>query len=209
MSISYINPYPGGGNIGIKPPDQDENILKQPEIIMSLKEINDYVEIAFNVLKKGNAITQYEIWSSYDNSDYKLLRIIPVDKYNRNRTSFTIKDRSYDRKTTIYYKIYALNNGLRYDPAMSFIKLKNEVPDPKYIVIEPMTEMFNIQYEVPDDRRLSHIEVYHNSALLKDDLSFDNANLIYKGKDSNILYVIKDNERDHYHQFWVKSITRV
>jgi len=210
MGISYMNPYPGGNNSGVvnPPGDHDGDIIKEPEINLILKEINDYVEVSFYVLKNKNIITEYEVWSSYDNIDYKLLRIIPIVNYNKNKTYFTIKDRSYDRKTTIYYKIYAVNKGQRYTPAINFIKLENEVPDPDYISIEPMTEMFNIKYGLPDDRRLSHVEVYQHAALLKEDLNFDNARLIYKGKDSNILYTIRDNEKDYFHQFWVKSITR-
>lgn len=217
MGISYINPYPGENSDDSTNNDpgqnfpgtgEDDYIREEPSINIYLKELNDHIEVKLDVDSYGNKITEYEIWSSYDNQDYNRIKIIPIDRYNENNSVFVFKDFSYNKKGEIFYKVYAVNSGERYKPFIRSTMIEGDVADPEFINVSALSEMFEIKVDIPDDRRLSHVEIYHHSSELENNLSEENSSLIYSGLSANIFYAFKEYEKDYYHKFWAKSITK-
>lgn len=217
MGISYINPYPGeeDSSNGGTAPDQsfpgtgeEDYIKEEPNIDIYLTEIKDYIEVKLDINTHGNKITEYEIWSSRDNQDYDRIKIIPIDQYNEDDSVFVFKDFSYSKKGEIFYKVYAVNSGERYKPFIRSLMIEGDVSDPEFIDVSALSEMFEIKVDIPNDRRLSHVEVYHHSSENEEELLRENSSLIYKGLSSNIFYTFKEFEKDYYHKFWAISVTK-
>lgn len=179
-----------------------------PPYNLALSEIDDYVELTFN-LPATLGVNEYEIWSSLGNADnYKLREIIPAEDIPQGTETLTVVDKSYSRVTTVYYKIYSVDDGNRSTALTGSIQLTNTVPDPASINVEPDLYSFNISYPVPDDRRLDSIEIYVDAKTDELSLNRTDATLIYKGLLNKTTYDIQTTDLEKTHQFWVESVTR-
>ncbi|MDP5273677.1 hypothetical protein [Chengkuizengella axinellae] len=184
----------------------DEHVaVPSPPQNLRLQEILDEVQITFDESSSSN-VTHYEVWSSIgDDTSYGLISVINQDEVNG---STTVLDSSYASKTTVYYKVVAVAPAHKSTEITGSISLQNTVGNPANLLITPEFDSYFIRYDLPRDRRLSHIEIKCHAVSDVNSLNESNATLIYSGLSDSFIYDIKENDLDKYHQFWVSSITR-
>jgi hypothetical protein len=103
--------------------------IPDPPVINNIKEIDNYVEITFtNQNVFANPVEKYEIWSSYNNQNFKM--IDTIEGSTEETAEFTYEDYSYEKTGGVYYKIFAVNKGVRSNPITTNILVSNEVVDP-------------------------------------------------------------------------------
>jgi hypothetical protein len=104
--------------------------IPDPPVINNIKEIDNYVEITFtNQNVFANPVEKYEIWSSYNNQNFKM--IDTIEGSTEETAEFTYEDYSYEKTGGVYYKIFAVNKGVRSNPITTNILVSNEVVDPE------------------------------------------------------------------------------
>lgn len=186
----------------------DFSEVPDPPSNLGLKEYADYVEISFD-MPDMTAVDEYEIWSSVgSNDDYKLREIVPVEDISFGQSRLVVVDKSYNAVTDIHYKIYAVNRGARSAGLAGSIALNNKVHNPLDVRLDSDVNVFDLNYNVPDDRRLAYVEVYLDIKESNSDLSRDTAERIYKGLADHVSYHVKAGDENKYHKFWVESVTR-
>jgi hypothetical protein len=104
--------------------------------------------------------------------------------------------------------VFSVSKGKRSIGVEASQAVANGVPDPTGMAVIPSVEHFIIEYSMPDDRRLSHIEIYKDANDDDSLLSEGNATLVYSGLNENFVYKIPESDLDKFHQFWIFSITR-
>ena len=122
-------------------------------------------------------------------------------------TSYTHQD-VVDRNGTVNYKVCAVNHEVRSDALTGSISITGNVADPTGLKVDADIDSFVIQYKLPQDNRLSHVEIWTDKHVSSGSLSEANAKLVYSGNAESFIYRIPEADYDLYHQFWVKSITR-
>lgn len=177
-----------------------------PPTDLILVESGDKVEVCFTPPIDKTIINSYEVWSSVGGeTDYGLIASIDPDVIGE---TVTVLDDTYMKKDTIYYKVFALSNGVKSPPLEGNITVSGNAADPSNLSIIPQPSSFIIQYNIPDDRRISHIEIYKDANEISGSLSESNSSLIYSGNSNTYTYKIPLSDYEKFHKFWVKSITR-
>lgn len=177
---------------------------------LNLIEYADYIEISFDLPVDRSNVSHYEIWASVgDESDYNLIDVIQDADIDGVTTSIAVKDDSYDRKTTIYYKVYSSHNGIKSTALAGSITSNQDVPDPTNLQVVSELHTFKIEYDLPKDRRLEKVRIKVDANADDTLLSETNATVVYEGLSDNFTYQIPDANLDLFHQFWVESVTKI
>ena len=172
-----------------------------------LTEATDTVEVEFDVSADDNA-NKYEIWSSIgDESEYALIAEIKAEDITKPST-IKIIDRFYDRKTTIYYKVFACYNDNRSDVLSGNKTLTYSVSDPSTLECANSVEGLALTWTPPTSRLLDYIEVKKDANTVKENLSEGSAVTVYQGKGNSYTYPVPSADWNKWHQFWVSSITK-
>jgi len=175
---------------------------------LTLLENDDKVQIQFKPPTEDLSINIYEIWSSVGNTtSYGLIAQVKPEDIENNLAS--IIDKSYIRKTNIYYKIYAITNGVRSSPLEGNITLVNNAHEAFYVSVVPYLESFMVQYTIPNDRRIDHVEVYKQALTSSTGFEETSSDLIYTGTADSYTYKIPHTDIDKFHKFWIKTITKI
>ena len=171
---------------------------------LSLVEYSTHVEIGFT--KNADNVEYYDIFSSIGNeSNFALIGRLTHSDYT---TTLVVNDTTYDRKTTIYYRVVAVNHGERSVVRTGNIVLSENVSDVTNLRIQRGVGIFHLTWENPEDPRLSDVNIYVDYETTSGALSKP-ASPVYSGKVENFDYEVADAYLDYYHQFWVEPVTRV
>jgi hypothetical protein len=149
----------------------------------------------------------YEVWMSMTSSTagFSLVGKVMKDVIT---STITFADTSYNKKTTIYYKVYAYNNGKVSDPATANVTLLNNVPDVAGLQVVKLAHALFINWENPDDRRLEATKIEVDFDAVEANLSQSAASTIYEGKRASAFYQIADADKDKFYKVWATTITR-
>ncbi|MGD9697602.1 hypothetical protein [Acinetobacter sp.] len=170
-----------------------------------LSQISDSIQVQFDA-SATTSIDEYEVWASVgDQSSYGLVGVIPKDDM---LTTMAILDDTFERVTTIYYRVYAIKSGNRSSALSGSITATGMVTDVSGLKVDNFLNFYFIQYSKPQDRRLDHIEIKMHKNAVQGSLSEASATLIYSGLADSYLYKIPEVDEGLYHQFWVYTITR-
>jgi hypothetical protein len=120
----------------------------------------------------------------------------------------TLFDDSNNRKGTIYYRVYAVKAGVKSTALASSIVAVNNAPEVTGLVVVPYEDFLDISYDIPDDLRVTHVEVKLHAHASSASLSEANATLIYSGNRDHVVYTIPPSEKSYYFRVWVSTITR-
>lgn len=170
-----------------------------------LTENGGQVEVRFNQSSTSN-ISRYEVWQAVGaDSGYALIAMINPGEF---ASPMTVIDTTYTRKTTIYYRVYAVKNGRYSAPLTGNIVLADDVDEATNMNVVAIGDNYYIGWDKPDDRRLDHIEVKCHAHVTELSLSEGSASLIYSGNRDSFFYEVPGADVAKYHQFWVYAITR-
>ena len=176
-----------------------------PPTDMLLSQVGDHINVQFSASETSGDLS-YEIWSSVGNeTSFGLIGLIPPEDVT---ATMVVVDSTYDRKATIYYRVYALVNGCRSTALTGSLTATNDVAEVSNLTIDDFVEFYAVQFTRPVDRRLSHIEIKVDAQADAGDLLESNAVLVYSGLTESYIYKVKEADKDKYHQFWVYTITR-
>lgn len=172
---------------------------------LSLAETASGVNVTFT--PKDSAADRYEVWSSYDNADFALVGVLNASDVVID-TPVTLFDDSNNRKGLIYYRVYCVKAGVKSIALASSITTTNNAPEVTNLVIIPYEDFLEISYDIPNDLRISHVEVKLHAHTSSGSLSEGSATLIYSGNRSSVTYTIPPSEKAYYFRAWVSTITR-
>ena len=171
-----------------------------------LTEVNDSVTIDF-AQSSSSDIDEYQVWSSVGTNDnFGLIGIIPKEDIT---TSMSITDETYTKTgVTVYYRVYALKNGIRSTALTGSKAITWTVADVSGLTVDEFTDWYAVQYRKPVHRMLDYIEIKMDKQ--SNDLNLDEVNgtSIYQGNAEMYIYKILLADEALYHQFWVYSVTR-
>jgi hypothetical protein len=160
---------------------------------LTLTESADYVDISFT----GNTdpVDFYEIYSSVGNTDdYGLIARIVANG------DVHILDDTYNKKTTIYYKVYAIREGYISSARTGSIALSQNVADITNLQITRSIASFTLNYNLPEDRRLKHVKIYVDSDPSAASLAKPTTP-IFTGLVDSYSYEVATSEMDNYFKF--------
>jgi hypothetical protein len=179
-----------------------------PPTTLALTEDGDTMDVRF-ALSDSSEVTEYEIWASFGtNTNYEVVGIVNKVDIAGGSTTYTFTDDSYNRKGTIYYRVYAKNGSVRSSALEGSTTLLNTVADPTNLQVIANVDSFDIYYTVPQDRRLDHIEVLIDKQDVEANLAESNAVVVYSGLADRYTYKIPSIDYDKFHNVWVRSVTR-
>jgi hypothetical protein len=174
-----------------------------------LTESGTQVNVKFD-LSDSTEVTEYEIWASFaDNAHYEVVGIVNDSDIAPGVTTYTFVDDSYNRKGTIYYRVYAKNGSVRSSSLEGSIVLAHTVADPTNLNVVANIDSFDIFYTVPNDRLLDHIEIVIDKQDVEANLAESNGAVVYSGLADRFTYKIPSVDYDKFHNVWVRSVTRI
>ena len=198
--------YPG--QYGIRPfgteIDYDEINWTAPDAPtnLSLLEVDDTVEITFDI-SDGEWI---EVYSSYESADnFNLVSRVAASEWTG---SPKIVDESFNRKTTIYYRVYSVRVGIPSAALTGNVVLANDASDVTNLVVTDSVDHFIIEYDLPTENTFSHVTITRHADAVGGNLSEGSATQIYSGTNGHVYYSVLDADIGKYHQFWVTTVTR-
>jgi len=169
-----------------------------------LTEVTSTIDVQFVADINNDA---YEIWSSQTSSSAGFKKVADIKKDDITAT-LNITDDTYTRKSQIWYKIYAIKNGIYSIALTGNITPINDVADVTNILMDEFTEAYVMTWDNPIDRRLDYIEVKVDAQLIEANLAEGSSSSVYQGLASNFTYKILNADIDKYHQFWIYTITK-
>lgn len=178
-----------------------------PPTLLTLSEILDTVRIIFTGSTSSN-VDYYEIESSQDGltGAYNLISSIPATSWTAGAS---VIDNVFDKKTTLYYKVWSVRKGVRSSTALTGnIVLANNASDISNLVVINELSSFFLQYALPTERKFGHVEISVDAQAISANLLESNALLVYSGINPFYEYSIAEGNKDKYFEFWIKSITR-
>jgi len=199
-SISVTNFLASGGTSGS---------VTAPDALAGLEttEVDDYVVIEITGSTTSDTDT-LEIWASQEAFDSGFNLIGKIDKASL-ADYMVIYDDSYTRKSQIWYRGYAIKTGKYSTVTNSNLTPSNDVSGVTNMHVVSEDDKIFIEYDLPNDRRLEEIEIWHDASLTLGGLSYGSSKKCYSGGiRDNYVYEIVSTELNHYHQFWVNTITR-
>jgi len=138
----------------------------------------------------------YEVWSSYDDSTYNLIAIVP-DTH--------VYDSSYMKQTTLYYKVYAVRAGKRSTAATGSITLGTmSIAVINFKTIQ-VSDGFCLSWDTPTSRLYDGIEIKMDHKAASGDLDEASATTIYSGNSSAFRVHVNSADADDYYQFWATA----
>jgi len=183
-----------------------QNIPSQPAGL-TLVQNGDIVQITWNV-NSNEDIASYEVWSSVgNNTDFKLLTTIPKTEF-AGQATITFIDDTFNRATTIYYRIHAVYT-YNYSPVLTGnITVNYQVPDPIDLVVEPGVNDIKLSWKNNDSRLLEGVQIKMDKNADDTQLDETNAVQVYSGMAGSYTYAVDSADTNLWHQFWISSITR-
>jgi hypothetical protein len=173
---------------------------------MVLTEVSDTVEVDFDKVAAAEEVDWYEVWSSVGGvTDYGLIGIVLEADAG---TPTTVVDVTFNRKTTIYYKVYAVRRGV-YSAALSGnVALTNDASDASSLLTVTQWDTFILTYVLPTERKFASVTIKKDAQVLAGSLSEGAAVQVYSGIDNHYVYSIPDADLTKWHQFWIYTVTR-
>jgi hypothetical protein len=189
----------GVGQKGQKGSSAD-NAASAPSIA-STSVVGETVEITISQ-SSTSGVTGYEVYSDgTTGTDYSLIAsIAEVDI----AATMSVVDVSYNSSGTVAYRVYAIKNGVYSSAGTATRAVSNPTLDVSSLSIVPDINVFHINYNLPESRFLSHVEIYVDAEAVQGNLNRTGAVLIYSGINSSFVYSIGSSDLDKYHQFWVE-----
>jgi hypothetical protein len=116
-------------------------------------------------------------------------------------------DNTFNRgNVTVYYRIYAINNGV-YGNHVEFSQAINyKAPDPENTYVASMGEAILVGWEAPDTRLVGGYEVKHHAT--SGIPSESSATTVYSGNNTTYFYAVKPEEIGLNHQFYITTLTK-
>jgi hypothetical protein len=163
----------------------------------------DTVEIEFTIDATADTV---EVYASYEADDnFNLIASIPGEDWSG---SDKVVDASFNRKTTIYYRIYIVRWGVRSLALTDSIALALDASAVTSLTVAEDMDHFSLDYVLPTERKFSHVTITRHAEADSGDLLEGSASEIYSGSNNHLLYSILGADIDKYHQFWVTTVTR-
>jgi len=169
---------------------------------LTLTESGDHITINF---AKATDADHYEIYSSIGvTNSYGLLAKVFDTDFTGN---VVVYDDTYNRNTTIYYRIYAVKNGYR-STALTGSKLATTaVADVSNLRVQNGVGVFNLTFDIPSDRRFTGVNIYVDYETTTGALSKPGSP-IFSGVTDTFVYEVPPAYLDYYHKFWIDTATR-
>ena len=157
-------------------------------------------------------ISRYEVWSSIgDDSHYGLLSIVNQEDIGAGDSTLTINDTTFDYRTTVYYKVYAVYQNA-YSTAVTGSRAStHNVADASNVQCLAGPDTFTLHYDLPDDPFFDDVSIYVDANTVEASLSESTAiaaGAIYTGTRTTYVYTIPEADVDKYHKFWIVTGTR-
>lgn len=157
--------------------------------------------------QSGDGATRYELYNSIgDETDYALIATLPVDEYTP--PNFVVRDATFDRKTTIYYKAFAVNRDMYSLPSTDNFAVGYDIPDPGNVTVSADLNSFTLNWTNPDNQLLDHVEVRVEARSTNSGFTEAAATLIYSGSGTSFTYQVPPGDQLFYHQFWLTSVEK-
>jgi len=172
--------------------------------LMTFGDGGDVITLGWTA-STSDGVDAYEVYASIgDALNYKHVGTVQDDL--SGLISFT--HTGYDRYTTIYYKVFATRLGVHSAALSGSYAQTVDVADVQNVVLSADTESYYVSYDIPDDNRLSHIEIKMDKHAVSGSLLEGNAVTVYTGLDNQFVYRIPAADLDLYHKFWIYAIAR-
>jgi hypothetical protein len=182
--------------------------IPNPASSLVLTESGDTMGVKFT-LSDSTEVTEYEIWASFGGTtNYEIVGIVNKADIAGGSTTYTFTDDSYNRKGTIYYRVYAKNGSVRSTALEGNATIGYTVVDPTNLQVVANVDSFDIYYTVPQSRLLDHIEVLIDKQVVEANLLESNAVIVYSGLADRYTYKIPTADYDKFFNVWVRSVTR-
>ena len=184
-------------------------LYPDPVLGVSFNEDGDSLEITWNIVASGVS-SEYEVWSSVGDTDnYSLIAIVSSIEISSGLESITVIDESYDAVTTVYYKLYHKATGYFSDPLESGIALAYSVPDPTNLEVAVGLNQIALSWTNDDSRLLDGVSIIHMAASGQELLVEVSGIEVFNGLAGAYTYEVLSTELEHWHQFWVSSVTKI
>lgn len=184
---------------------QDEFAAPTISGLISLTDMDTYVRLEFDRVD----CDEYFIYRSYiaDYSDELLIGQIKDNFFEE--VSITFDDALFDRKTTLYYRVFVSRRGVSSTEHVSGnITVSGIVNDVTNIHAVSKFDSFVLRYTPPKDRRYDGIQIKVDAQAIQGNLNEINAVECYVGTSEEFTYKIPTADLTKYHQFWIYTITR-
>jgi len=170
---------------------------------LSTSIVNDTIDLSFNKSSTSN-IDYYLVFNSIDgSSDYGLISVIdPADFGN----TMSVIDSTFSQTGTMAYRVYAVKNGVYSSAATTSKAFTISSLEPTNMSVTPLNKVYFIQWDPPSTKAkfVSNYKIYKHAHATQSSLSRSSASLIYTGKNTSYMYIIADEDKTKFHQFWVE-----
>ena len=170
---------------------------------LSTTIVNDTIDLRFNKSSTSN-IDYYLVFNSIDgSSDYGLISVIdPADFGN----TMSVIDSTFLQTGTMAYRVYAVKNGVYSSAATTSKAFTISSLEPTNLSVTPLNKVYFIQWDPPSAKAkfVSNYKIYKHAHATQSSLSRSSASLIYTGKNTSYMYIIADEDKAKFHQFWVE-----
>ena len=174
---------------------------------LSLVEYTTYVDIFFTASATPN-INNYEIWRAETTASnpFGLIGLIKQDSIVAD--SNNIADATYTISGSVFYKIFAVKNGIYSSPLSGSIDTVYGCTEASALRVFADTNRYYLSYTIPDDPRFDSVQIKVDNNAVFGSLDEATAVLCYNGGNSHYIYEVSASDLNNFHQFWVYTITR-
>lgn len=197
----------------------DPTILRSADIGTSVQEqltapdaptlptvttLEELVSVSIGASPSEN-IDRYELWSNANDETFRLIKSIPSEDFD---AIMTVLDDTIEVPGNIEYRAYAVRSGLYSEPATQTHVFELVQFDVSNMSVVPEVHSFQIEYDLPTERFLDSVEIYHHADASLGNLLRSSASKVYEGKRDSFTYDIDPSNMDDYHQFWVECVAK-